>query len=140
MTSRFSRVICRVVSFAALLPATFMAAGCRQASDMPEVAPVTGVVTLDGNPLADATVTFSPESGRDSAGTTNEAGQYTLIYLPDVPGAKIGRHKVRIFTAYDRGPKDPPEKVPARYNVTTELSEEVKPSPNTFNFDLVSGR
>ncbi len=40
---------------------------------------VTGIVTLDGAPLADATVTFSPVAeGMLAVGRTDNAGQFTL--------------------------------------------------------------
>lgn len=38
--------------------------GCGQESDMPELGTVTGVVTLDGKPLADARIIFSRQMGQ----------------------------------------------------------------------------
>ena len=40
-------------------------AGCSyQPDDMPKIAPVSGVVTLDGQPLPEAEILFQPASGR----------------------------------------------------------------------------
>lgn len=64
--------------------------------DIPELAPVSGMVMLDDQPLANASVVFEPESGRPSIGTTNEQGMFELRYSSEERGAKIGKHTVRI--------------------------------------------
>lgn len=90
--------------FEIVLTAT-IAAGCigcggGAPDDLPELAEVTGKVTLGGNPLADALVTFSPvEAGRPSAGTTSEDGTYTLQYSVDYAGAKVGEHTITVSPA-----------------------------------------
>ena len=68
-------------------------------SDQPETASVTGTVTLNGNPLSNVIVTFSPTGGRPSVGTTDEYGSYTLQYTAKTPGAVIGEHTVSIAFA-----------------------------------------
>src|SRR5687768_9403934 len=55
----------------------------------PDVGRVSGVVTLDGQPLPEATVMFQPENGRASVATTDSAGKYSMTYLDGVPGAKL---------------------------------------------------
>jgi len=107
----------------------------------PEVGRVTGLVTLDGQPLAEATVMFQPTEGRASIATTDSAGKYSLIYLDGVPGAKLGAHKVIIRTEIPGEDGQPPiakEKLPKKYHQNTELTAEVKPGSNTFDFPLTS--
>jgi hypothetical protein len=107
----------------------------------PDVGRVTGVVTLDGQPLPDATVMFQPTSGRASVATTDSAGKYTLLYIDGVPGALLGSHKVNIRTEIPGEDGQPPiakEKLPKKYHDQTELTAEVKPGSNTINFDLQS--
>lgn len=66
--------------------------------------PVKGRVTLDGKPLANASVTFQPRAtggsaaaGPGSYGKTNEDGHYELrIATDDNPGAVTGKHVVTI--------------------------------------------
>lgn len=114
--------------------------GCSK-PDHPEVGRVSGVVTLDGQPLEGATVMFQPLEGRASLGTTDRAGKYTLIYLDGVPGARVGLHKVIIRTEVPGEDGQPPlvrEKLPRRYHDQTELTAEVKPGSNTFDFALTS--
>ena len=63
--------------------------------------PVSGVITLDGAPLADATVSFHPkESGAGAAGfaRTNEKGEYLLQTIQGNPdaGTLPGEYSVTI--------------------------------------------
>lgn len=115
-------------------------AGCG-GPEHPEVGRVSGVVTLDGQPLAEATVMFQPTEGRASIATTDSAGKYSLIYLDGVPGAKLGAHKAIIRTEIPGEDGQPPiakEKLPKKYHEQTELVADVKPGSNTFNFELTS--
>lgn len=125
-----------------------VSAGCGNvAEDQPQLGEVTGQVTLDGKPLVDANVYFQPiEGGRNSTGVTDEQGNFTLGYLRELKGAKIGRHKVRISTYVepvkgDDGKLTNPGKkelVPDKYNKNSELEEEVKAGDNTITFELTS--
>lgn len=116
--------------------------GCGSGSG---VAPVSGTVTLDGQPLANALVSFYPqeEGKRFSTGTTDAAGNYQLVYTNDQQGAAIGKHTVKITTATvqgEGGPAKPPkEKLPAKYNDQSELTAEVASGANNnTNFELQS--
>jgi len=108
--------------------------GCS-GDDRPPLGAVEGVVTLDGAPLADATVVFQPEQGRASRGRTDQQGHYELVYLRDVRGAVVGRHTVAITTATELSPT---ERLPACYNAQTRLKQEVKPGANQIDFPLQS--
>jgi hypothetical protein len=117
--------------------------GCGGESNIGEVG---GTVTLDGNPLPDALVTFSPKSGAGSpsAGRTDTSGNYSLSYTRDISGAELGEHIVRI-TTYQAGDPDAepptasvPEKVPLKYNHKSELTREVKPGTNDIDLELKS--
>jgi len=86
----------------ALMPAWALAvlAGCGQG--LP-VAPASGVVLLDGAPLANVSImtqpiaTNSPNPGPGSFGRTNAEGQFELeLVKPAVRGAIIGEHRVMI--------------------------------------------
>ena len=108
---------------------------------------VSGKVTLGGQPLPDARITFSPKSEGSSGavGYTDSEGQYTLSYASGVTGAQEGENEVRISTFREADPdSDPPqpavpEKVPAKYNVKTELKVDVKSGSNTLDFNLEQG-
>ncbi len=108
--------------------AVLCGAGCG--GDSYTVVPVSGKVTLDGQPLADADVTFQPKAttnlnpGPGSYGKTNARGEYTLTVVGQSRGgAVVGTHSVSISAA--AGPRPDPSddrphtvknKVPEKYN------------------------
>lgn len=61
--------------------------GCGQSG--PTLVPVTGVVTYKGDPVGEASVSFQPEEGPISTGTTDATGKFTLA-SKDEEGAVIG--------------------------------------------------
>jgi hypothetical protein len=103
-------------------------AGCSS-GDQIKLVPVEGVVTLDGEPLADAFVIFQSDRGRPSVGTTGSDGRYRLQYTKETPGALPGRHQVTISTHIDPDSDTDDaerqagrrERIPARYNSQTTL-------------------
>ncbi len=110
--------------------------------DRPELGAVTGIVTLDGNPLEGVLVQFSPSEGRGSQSLTDAEGKYELTYVYPVMGAKVGQHKVTIQppAADDSDPEAPEVKeiVPAKYRKDSILTAEVKAGGNEINYELKS--
>ena len=126
-----SRTHRQLIWFTVLLAFT----GCGQSG--PELAPVSGRVTLDGNPVADADVMFQPEEKRSpSVGRTDKDGRYVIAYKRGVEGALVGKHTVRIMTVTEI--TQAPQLVPARYNTETELHKEVKSGENKIDFELTT--
>ncbi len=133
---------------ALLATAALLVAGCSSApDDRPELAEVTGVVTLDGKPVPKASVAFSPTNGmRGASGQTNEAGEFELSYAACM-GAPLGEHTVEISTR--REIQDEfggvagmePETIPAQYrgNDTTLTATVTADGENHFVFDLTDG-
>ena len=106
---------------------------CGSGIEKPELGQVKGKVTMDGAPLADASVTFLPEKVRASSAMTDSDGNYELIYIRDEKGAAIGKHQVVVSKL-----KNEKETIPAEYNSESELTGEVKAGSNEINFDLKS--
>ena len=126
-----------------LMPALccLLVAGCGGSGR--ELGKVKGTVTLGGQPLEGAEVTFQPtaKGTAPSAGTTDADGRYELMYTFDTKGAVPGEHVVTITTGGtffdDQGIEvERPERVPAKYNTQTVLRETVKPGSNKIDFDL----
>ena len=110
--------------------------GCGH-GDRPPLGDVQGTVTLDGQPLARAKVTFRPVAGgRTSYAFTDENGHYRLNFLRDIKGAIPGSHKVQIYKAATDSEESRENLVPARYNKESNLVCEVSKGQNTFDFDL----
>ncbi len=72
-------------------------AGCGGVADRPKLHRVTGVVTLDGNPVEGANVNFSTaKSPRVASGVTDADGNYLLTTFNTDDGALEGEHAVTI--------------------------------------------
>lgn len=98
---------------------------------------VKGKVTLDGKPLAGASLVFEPiDPGRASTATTDDNGEYELIYIRKDKGAKVGAHTVRITASGQDS--DRSELLPARYNIESNLKADVQRGENTIDFPLTS--
>jgi len=124
----------------ALLVISPFIAGCGSDSDL---ASVKGKVTLSGQPLEDAIVEFQPMSadGSSSSGRTDADGRYELMYTFDTPGVMPGQHVVTIRTTGtffddDGNEIEREERVPAKYNTSTDLKRTVEPGSNTINLEL----
>ncbi len=115
------------------------------ADPLPDLYEVTGVITLNGQPLGNAKVVFEPEEVREqarrraSSATTNADGSYRLYYNPKAAGATSGKHTVTIFKLPGDSAEASDElSIPAKYNEKTELTADVTEGDNTINFDLKS--
>ncbi|MDR1958326.1 MAG: carboxypeptidase-like regulatory domain-containing protein [Planctomycetaceae bacterium] len=103
-------------------------------------AKVTGVIRLDGQPLPEATVSFTPDDpgAFSSGGGTDQNGQYELFYAEGKTGALPGNYKVTVSTG--RPWDNVPEKVPEKYRElkTTDLVYTIKPGKQTIDIELKS--
>lgn len=115
------------------------------ADPLPDLYEVTGVITLNGQPLGNAKVVFEPEEVREkarrraSSATTKADGSYRLYYNPKAAGATSGKHKVTIFKLPGTSEEASDElSIPVKYNEKTELTADVTEGDNTINFDLKS--
>jgi hypothetical protein len=126
-------------------------AGCGPGG---KVAPVSGVVTLNGKPAEDVAVTFQPippdgnnAPGPSAFGVTGPDGRYSLKLMgEEIKGATLGKNAVR-FSAYvptdpnvDGPPKAKPKtSVPARYWSDSKIEFDVPPKGATnADFELKS--
>ena len=93
--NRFDRSFAVGLSFVAA--ACLFIVGCGGGSDGPDTHPVTGLVTLDGEPVADATVTFSGGTPQTTSfGKSDADGRYTLKTASMQNGTVIGTHRVTV--------------------------------------------
>jgi hypothetical protein len=144
---RFSRPL-----LALILMAT--PSGCsRGRDDLPRV-PVSGTVTMDGKPLPEGVILFSPigEATASSAGATGAIKEGTFS-IPREDGPVPGNHRVSISRtdvievpavkgkqSIGAGRKRlGPELIPARYNSKSELTRQIKRGGATdLTFELRS--
>jgi hypothetical protein len=130
--------------------------GCGQRDAGPPMGEVSGVVTYNGKPVAEASVTFFPEAkgSLPAVGVTDVSGKYQLATTGQQSGAIAGPCAVAILC---RAPYDGqiPEGmsleyakdiyqnqgkplIPERYfsAQTSQLTATVKPGRNTHDFKL----
>lgn len=117
----------------------------------PALVPVDGTVTLDGKPLAEASVMFGAGS---AFGQTDATGHYELKAQGAKKGCPVGDYKVVVekwvkadgsvyqsaegISPMDAGAK---QTIPPQYSdmEKTELKAKVTESGGKFNFELKSG-
>lgn len=82
-----------------LLLAAVLVIGCGKSGDpsRPKTVPVSGTVTLKGQPVAGAQLVFQPDGSNPGAtGATDADGKYTLMTFQSGDGAVPGQYKVSI--------------------------------------------
>jgi hypothetical protein len=110
-----------------------------------------GTVTVNGQPMADLAVMFTPQgAGRPAVGVTDASGHFDLATFAPGDGAAPGTHIVTIVENSTQPPPDHgtpefeawsklPPKVPVKYGDPKQsgLSATVTPGQeNSFTFDL----
>lgn len=125
-----------------LLFVALAAGGCGGPRDR---AILVGSVTLDGQPLADGTISFIPLSKTPSSGTVIQKGSYRAAVTP-------GSYRVEIVATRMVAPnqsggtsRTPPEPVfesiiPARYNTASTLVQDVRLDSTRADFALTTAK
>ena len=113
---RSERLLAALQSGAWALVSAWALVGCSKPPY--DVAPVAGILSLDGTPLAGARINTQPigdesnEPGPGSFAVTDQNGHFVLeLVHPPKPGAVVATHRVRITKVeldYDRGQADMP--------------------------------
>ena len=131
-----------------LLSLSFLAlVGCSAVS----LAPVTGTVKSNGEPVKAGTIVFSPlaekggGAGKAASGDIKSDGTFALTTTVPGDGAAVGRHRVTFTPAEPEmteeqrtNPKvKPPAPSPYLGLVVKDTEVEVKSSANTINIELV---
>ncbi|BBO34633.1 hypothetical protein [Lacipirellula parvula] len=132
------------MSLLAVASSLLFAVGCGNSSAIDKVV-VSGVVTLDGQPISNGEIRFIPTSGTIGpvSGGAIKDGAYTAQAKGGVP---IGTHQVEI-KAYRANPKSKTASaeggaaeqfLDARYNAQTTLTATIEPDTETKDFQLTS--
>jgi len=130
--------------------------GCRPPQEK-NVAPVSGTVRLDGEPIENVKVLFVPlernEDGKQGPiafAVTDAKGHYTLAHRGGGHGAAIGRNQVWLTARRTEKKKNADGKselvelsqelIPSKYNAETKLVVDVPAKGlKVADFDLKSG-
>ena len=82
----------RLTLFLAVLALIFTGCGYRR----PAQVKTTGTVSLDGEPVAQASLMFIPDSGRPASGNTNTNGAFELSSYGGNDGLPAGNYRVTV--------------------------------------------
>ncbi len=111
--------------------------------------PVSGLVTLNGQPLPGASITLHPQRDSKTSFVTPQAktaadGTFHLQTLQTRDGAAVGRYAVTVKlhgqVINGESLADGPNLLPERYSLpsTTPLAVEIVPGVNHFDIQLVA--
>ncbi|MBL8849356.1 MAG: hypothetical protein JNG89_06715 [Planctomycetaceae bacterium] len=83
-----------------LLAVSVLLAGCGGSSGRPRAVAVSGVLTLDGQPVKGARIRFVPvaEGGRTAIGDTDDTGKFTLATFEPGDGIVPGEYDADVAT------------------------------------------
>ena len=106
--------------------------------------PITGLLTVQGEPLAGASVQFFPQAGTQgegAMGVSGTDGKFTVISSrQDDAGLPAGKYKVRVSLMMEKGTVLPPDALQAEH----PNAQEMVPSPfstanSTLEVDIPAG-
>lgn len=114
-------------------------AGCGDGG--PKLYPVSGRVTIDGEPLTYGYIRFVPTEGRPSDAQLASDGTFTLRYQGGREGALAGSHRVEVAANEVLGPSRIKWHAPKHYASigTSQLSQEVARPTEDLTIDLTWG-
>jgi hypothetical protein len=138
----------RVPLAAATIATISIVVGCGSTSDR---LPVSGIVTLDGVPLAEGSIRFDSSGGQKviATGSLIKDGEY---YVSQEKGLPPGKYRVQITSPDENAPplmmpatasgpgfRVPPDRIPPEYNVKSNVTVEVTADgDNEFEFAVAS--
>ncbi|MDR1959040.1 MAG: carboxypeptidase-like regulatory domain-containing protein [Planctomycetaceae bacterium] len=125
-------------------------AGCGKGGSSLPTQYVEGIVTLDGAPVEQALITFTPadkENGTAATGYSDASGKYTLTSVGGGPqkGAVAGDYRVTVSKVSIKMVKTPPQypgEEPSESAVQTQLLPQVylKAEKSPLRVSVVKGR
>lgn len=106
----------------------------------PTRVPVSGTVTIDGEPLTYGNIRFVPEGNRPSAGAVDGQGRFTMTCFDGEDGVVVGKHRVAISASEisSRGVKWHAPKHYADFR-TSEIAVEVTEPTDDLVIELTWG-
>ena len=99
---------------AAVAICTLALAGCGEGG--PKIVPVSGTVTIDGQPLAYGHVQVLPAGWRPASGRLDGSGRFTLTTTAPNDGCAVGTHPVVVLAGESLTPETMKWHAPQKYS------------------------
>jgi hypothetical protein len=106
-----------VLSIACLILASAPLSGC---DSRPARVPVSGTVTIDGEPVEHGQIMVVPEGMRPAYGNLGPGGKFKLTTFDQDDGVVTGTHKVTVSATEPQGPSAQKWHAPQKYADLTE--------------------
>jgi hypothetical protein len=103
----------RLTAGAALVAVVVGLAGCGDGG--PKIVPVSGVVTIDGQPLSYGHVQVIPAGWRPASGRIGADGRFTLTTTVSGDGCAVGTHPVAVLAGESLTPETMKWHAPQKY-------------------------
>jgi hypothetical protein len=115
----------KTVALSLVIGLVVVVVGCGpNTSNLPATVPAQGVLTLDGQPVDTAAVTFIADSGNYHAtAMTDASGKFALKAFPEKEGAVPGSYKVEINKTIVSAGKDAGDAGEGTVNVKLGIPE-----------------
>jgi hypothetical protein len=111
-----------------------MLTGCGD--DRPSRVPVSGKVTIDGQPVTSGSVSFQPQLGRVAGGQLDEQGRFTLTTFDKGDGCVPGKHAVTVHSTEQLNGNTIRWNVPKKYKNKSTSGLEVTVDGPTDNLEI----
>jgi len=105
-----SSLHCPALLFASLVALAVV--GCGG----PKIVPVSGTITIDGQPLTTGHVFVMPKDGRAASGTIDKQGRFTLSTNDPGDGCLLGTHLVTVTAKEYSSPTRVKHLIPTKYS------------------------
>lgn len=108
--------------------------------------PISGTVTLDGQPIQNGRIAFTPKGGSEGtmAGATIKDGKYEARVSLGKMGVAVRAQKMVPIKNPDAHQKDvgiteqPESIIPAKYNDKSELTADIVEGKSEYSFNLTT--
>lgn len=127
----------RVIAAAALAAVVLTLTGC---DGSPKIVPVSGTVTIDGQPLTYGHVQVLPEGWRPASGRLDGSGRFTLTTTTPNDGCPVGKHPVVVLAGESITPETMKWHAPTKYAdvKTSGLTVEITGPTTDLKIELKS--
>lgn len=114
---------------------------CGCSDGRPERVPVSGKVTIDGQPLTSGFVRLVPDDARPSVGRIQEDGSFTLTTFTKKDGSVPGTHRVAVVAYDEANPSQLRWLVPRKYShaKTSDLTVDIDGPTDALEIELTWG-
>jgi hypothetical protein len=126
----------RFVADSIILAVLFTMTGCSESG--PSIVPVSGTVTIEGQPLTYGHIQVLPKGWRPASSRISSDGRFKLTTTVEGDGCAVGTHAVAILAGESLTPETTKWHAPKKYSdsTTSNLTVTITGPTNDLKIDL----